>query len=182
GRRGLGGIRPQVRVEGGRILRPLLGTQRRELEELVRFAGMPVVEDPTNAGSLFVRNRIRHEVLPALEAAIPGASAALARAAALAREDEAYLERRARRMRDALRIEGGVDARRLARLPRALASRIVRALAAEAGETPSANQVEKILGIIRGGGEVRLSDGWVARCRRGRLAVEYLPRARRIGS
>lgn len=182
GRRGLGGIRPQARVEGGRILRPLLGTRRCELEEVIRRAGLEVVEDPTNAASVFVRNRIRREILPGLEAVVPGATAALARAAALARDDEAYLARRAGRMREALRhAGGGVDARRLARLPRALASRIVRSLAAEVGQTPSAVQVEAILGILCGGGEVRLSDAWVARCHDGRLAFEHLPRERRIG-
>lgn len=181
GRRGLGGIRPRVRIEGGRILRPLLGVRRTELEAALRFAGIAAVEDPTNAGPQFVRNRIRHEVLPALEAAVPGARLALARAASLAREDEAYIAGRARRMREKIRRGAGVDAVALARLPRALSSRIVRMLAAEAGLTPSSHQVGEILGLLGGGGEIRLSDDWVAKVDAGRFGLERQRRARRRG-
>jgi tRNA(Ile)-lysidine synthase len=63
--RGLAGI-PAVR---GRIIRPLLGVRRRELVDELRRAGLPWREDPSNADPKFLRNRIRHDVLPVLAAA-----------------------------------------------------------------------------------------------------------------
>lgn len=179
GRRGLGGIRPSVRIEGGRVLRPLLDVRRRELEAVVGHAGLEVVEDPTNFTGAFARNRIRHEVLPALEAAIPGASAGLARAAALAHEDEAYLWEQARRARERIRREGGLDARKLSRLPRALSSRILRELAEASGASVSANQIESFHEILEGGGEVRFSDAWVVRCRAGVVSLQRRENDRR---
>lgn len=171
GRRGLGGIRPRASIGGGRVLRPLLSARRRELEAVVRAARLPVVEDPSNAAPVFVRNRIRHEVLPLLEAAVPGAGAGLARAAALAREDEAYLSRRARRAGARIRRGDGLDARALARLPRALSSRILRDLAAEAEVTLASRQIEAVQKLLLAGGEARISGAWVMRCRGGVVSL-----------
>jgi len=166
GLRGLGGIRPEARIEGGRVLRPFLGVRRSALEEVVGHAKIPVVEDATNHSRRYVRNRIRMDVLPALEAAVPGARGALARAARLAQHDEDYLSRRAARWSQRLRRGDGWDARGLARLPRALASRVVRdAVVAARGRPPTARQVEQILELLPGSGEFRLCDDWVAVCR-----------------
>jgi len=166
GLRGLGAIRPQARLEGGRVLRPFLGVRRAALEEVVRYAGIPVIEDATNLSRRYVRNRIRMDVLPALEAAVPGASAALARAARLAQRDEDYLSRRAARWSRRLQRGDGWDARGLVRLPRALASRLVRDAIVEArGRPPKARQIEQVLELLGRGGEIRLCDEWVAVCR-----------------
>lgn len=179
GIKGLGGIRPEVRIAQGRVLRPFLGVRRARLEEVVRYAEIPVVEDVTNASRRYTRNRIRMDVLPALEAAVPGASAALARAAMLAQRDEAYLSGRARRWRERLRREGGWDARGLARLPRALGSRIVREVIAETrGRPPTARQVDAVLDLLRGGGEFRLCDEWIVLCRGGIFSLLRRPEDR----
>src|SRR5690606_22670357 len=77
---GVGGIRERVWLHGAEVVRPLLGVRRPDLEELVAHAGIPIVEDPTNATRAYARNRLRLDVLPALEAAVPGAAAGLSRA------------------------------------------------------------------------------------------------------
>src|SRR3989442_647693 len=83
GVRGLAAI-PPVR---GRIIRPLIETRRRDVEAALRASGLPWIEDPTNRDPKFLRNRIRHEVLPLLASTYDGdVVPALARAAALARE------------------------------------------------------------------------------------------------
>ncbi|MBM3221439.1 MAG: tRNA lysidine(34) synthetase TilS [Candidatus Rokubacteria bacterium] len=83
GVRGLAAI-PPVR---GRIIRPLIGTRRGEIEAALRAAGLAWVEDPTNRDPKFLRNRMRHEVLPLLASTYDGdVVPALARVAALARE------------------------------------------------------------------------------------------------
>jgi tRNA(Ile)-lysidine synthase len=64
GPRGLAGM--------SRETRPLLSLTRAELEGYVRERRVPFIEDPTNATLAYQRNRVRHEILPALERAAPG--------------------------------------------------------------------------------------------------------------
>ncbi|MGE4527882.1 MAG: tRNA lysidine(34) synthetase TilS [Rhodospirillaceae bacterium] len=77
-----------------RVLRPLLGCEKAELEGLCRALSQPWIEDPSNASDAFERNRVRkrlaalpQEKLAALDAAIAAAQArrAAAEAATAAR-------------------------------------------------------------------------------------------------
>ncbi|MFO7259593.1 MAG: tRNA lysidine(34) synthetase TilS [bacterium] len=88
GLRGLAGI-PERR---GNIVRPLLPFRRTELEAYARAAGLRHREDPTNFSPGYARNRLRHEVLPRLEAIAPGATEALIRLADEARAAEGAWE------------------------------------------------------------------------------------------
>jgi tRNA(Ile)-lysidine synthase len=49
-----------------RCLRPLTDNTREQINEYVTRQGLAFVEDPTNEDVSFVRNRVRHEVLPLL--------------------------------------------------------------------------------------------------------------------
>ena len=49
-----------------RVVRPLLEISRDQIDEYVREFQVAFVEDPTNIDTGFVRNRIRHELLPLL--------------------------------------------------------------------------------------------------------------------
>ena len=89
GVRGLAAI-PPVR---GSIIRPLIETRRRDVEAALRAAGLPWVEDPTNRDPKFLRNRIRHEVLPLLASYHGDVVVALGRTAALAREAITAMDR-----------------------------------------------------------------------------------------
>lgn len=76
----------------GGFVRPLLGERRAALEAWVAQYGVDYRDDPSNQDRRFLRNRLRHEVLPALEAARPGAIGALARSARHAAADDALLD------------------------------------------------------------------------------------------
>ncbi|HEU4370489.1 MAG TPA: tRNA lysidine(34) synthetase TilS [Methylomirabilota bacterium] len=92
GVRGLAAI-PPVR---GRVIRPLLEVRRQALREALQAAGLAWVEDPTNRDPKFLRNRIRHELLPLLAASYRAdVVPALATTARLAREAVDALERSA---------------------------------------------------------------------------------------
>jgi tRNA(Ile)-lysidine synthetase-like protein len=49
-----------------RLVRPLLGTRRSELRELVERSGATWVEDPSNLDRAHARNAVRHDLLPLL--------------------------------------------------------------------------------------------------------------------
>lgn len=92
GLRGLCGMEPDTAAEGARILRPLLGFSREELREALREAEQPWREDSSNRSDRYLRNRVRHELLPLMEELAPGAPERIARTASLLRADEHALE------------------------------------------------------------------------------------------
>ena len=86
---GLGGIYPRK----GALVRPLLDVSRADLREYLRARCESWVEDETNADLSNPRNRIRHRVIPELDASYRGpVSASIARAASLARADGTWLD------------------------------------------------------------------------------------------
>lgn len=66
--------------------RPLIGVAGAEVRRWLRQQGQPWVEDPTNTDQRYTRNRIRAQLLPALEAAFPSFRDTFARSAAHAAE------------------------------------------------------------------------------------------------
>lgn len=56
---GLAGVRPRAIIEGVAIVRPLLDWRRAELRAVVRRAGVPFVDDPTNRDERHDRTRFR---------------------------------------------------------------------------------------------------------------------------
>lgn len=74
-RRGLSSLRQRRTLSGTiELVRPLLGFSRSDTAQLCQQLGLPIWLDPSNSDPRFSRNRIRHEVLPVLEALHPGAS------------------------------------------------------------------------------------------------------------
>ncbi|MFH1532750.1 MAG: tRNA lysidine(34) synthetase TilS [Pseudomonadota bacterium] len=84
---GLAGILP---ARGPRVLRPLLGVSRGAVAARAEARRLPWVRDPGNEDSTLRRSRLRG-LLPALEAAAPGAATVLARDAAVAADHAAGL-------------------------------------------------------------------------------------------
>ncbi len=71
---GLGGMRPVRPLgDGVMLVRPLLWARKADCESLCRAAGVEWRRDPSNDDLGQRRARLRHEVLPVLEALWPGA-------------------------------------------------------------------------------------------------------------
>lgn len=64
-----------------RVVRPFLGLRRSEIAAIARDHDLVWVDDPHNDDRRHERNRIRHEILPQLDAIRPGASAGITRSA-----------------------------------------------------------------------------------------------------
>ena len=88
GLKGLGGIPPV----SGKLLRPMLTVTRREVESFLREYNLKHVEDSSNESDAFLRNRIRHSVMPLLRRENPRIGENLSRLALGLRLDEDYLE------------------------------------------------------------------------------------------
>lgn len=130
GPQGLAAILPRA----GRVIRPLLETPRRDLRTYAAARGLSFREDATNRDVTVPRNRVRHELIPYLEREFSGGiSAALARAAAIAREDDEYLRLSAIDLARSVVLstdgpDGGIDidAAALRSLHPAMAARVAR--------------------------------------------------------
>ncbi len=89
GRSGLSGMRPV----SGRVVRPLLGVTRQEIMAYLGDLNVAFCQDSSNLDPRFLRNRVRHELLPFLEERFdPGIRKALLKTAASLAEDESLLE------------------------------------------------------------------------------------------
>ena len=88
---GLAAMPASVRREGITWARPWLAQPREAIEAYLRRHRLPHVDDDSNDDTRFARNRLRHAVWPALEAAFPGAEAALAATAGRAQDAAAAL-------------------------------------------------------------------------------------------
>ena len=127
GPRGLSGMHPR----SGCVVRPFIETSRAEIREFLQARQISFREDASNADLSIPRNRIRHELLPLLEAHfLPGIVDVLDREAAIAREDADYLDAAARDAAARLvsTTDRGVelDAGALAVEPPAIARRVIR--------------------------------------------------------
>jgi tRNA(Ile)-lysidine synthase len=125
GSRGLGGMRRR----DGDLARPLLDIPRRDIEAyLVRLHLVPR-RDPSNDDPRFTRNRLRQQLLPAVDAFDPAARELLARTADILGEEDRYLEQQV----DALPDGIAHDREAFAKLPPAIQRRVVRQLVPDAG-------------------------------------------------
>ena len=88
GLRGLGGVTPKS--EG--LIRPMLDVTRAEVEAFLSENYIRHVEDSSNHGDEFLRNRLRHHVMPLLKAENPSIAPGLSAAAQRFREDAALLD------------------------------------------------------------------------------------------
>ncbi|MBK8500512.1 MAG: tRNA lysidine(34) synthetase TilS [Flavobacteriales bacterium] len=76
----------------GSFIRPLLGVHRTPILEYAQEEGIPFREDSSNAEAKYLRNRIRHELVPLLDNLRPGATRTIARSIAMLRELEHVAE------------------------------------------------------------------------------------------
>jgi tRNA(Ile)-lysidine synthase len=90
GPEGLKGIPP---VRDGRIIRPLLHVGREEILEFLKREGLSYMTDSSNLSPLFLRNRIRHELIPELTSKYnPRIVEALSHTAEIIRKEDDYLQ------------------------------------------------------------------------------------------
>jgi tRNA(Ile)-lysidine synthase len=181
GRRALLGMERR----SGRLIRPLLDVTGEQTRQYCEDAGLPWREDETNLDRRFARNRIRHEVLPALREVHPAVEENVLATAEQLREEAELLES----LLDSADEQAGaggwppaVEAARLRELPRGLRRLLLRRLAEQAAGAAlpvTADQVRQMEELATRGGSASLDIGSGVRVtseygvlRFGRLAEE----------
>ena len=140
---GLAGMRPTQTGPGP--VRPLLGLRRRETVALCRALELAPLADPSNDDLSHRRNRVRHQLVPLLDAiAERDVVDVLSRQASALRDEADLLDELAGQL-------DPTDARALAAAPVALARRAVRRwLGAGSRHPPDAATVARVLEVARG--------------------------------
>lgn len=111
---GLSGL-TGMKARRDHVIRPMLDCSRSEIEDYLRRRGLGWVDDSSNASDDFLRNRIRHEILPALERVSEGAVSSVLRSLEFLSEDRDFYTRALRRSIDSFRTDGnGIDLTALA--------------------------------------------------------------------
>ncbi len=166
---GLSGIHPLLRFEetGGVCVRPLLGATRAQIEAYLRALGQSWCQDETNDSPLHTRNRVRHELLPALREYNPQIAETLARMAANARAEEEHWQAELARLLPQLLLPGkpvrgggrsvptgpdmpmvALEITKLQGLDPGLRRRVLRVAAEKCGATLDFEATERLLGMI----------------------------------
>lgn len=159
--------------------RPLLAVRRATTAAVCAELGLAPWQDPHNRDFRFARARVRHQALPALEAALgPGVAEALARTASQLRTDAECLDALAFAESGQLRASGsdsadpaGLDVGWLRELPAAIRTRVLRDAAIMAGcphGALAAGHIGRIDALVTGWRGQRGVDlpGGVRACRR----------------
>ena len=164
----------------GPYRRPLLAVRRASTGAACAELGLVPWQDPHNRDFRFARARVRHQALPALEAALgPGVAEALARTAAQLRVDAECLDDLAfaesGQLRGSASDPAGLEARWLCALPAAIRARVLRDAAIMAGCPHGAltaghvDQIDALVTAWRGQRWVDLPGGVRARRRDGKV-------------
>lgn len=170
---GLRGVRG-IPARRGRIVRPLLGARRAMLRGALDAAGIGYLNDPSNADPAHARNRVRADLLPALERLNPAAVDALLRFGRLAADDDDELDALAA-AELGRRLDGEEGGEIAWRDPpaRAIGRRVLRLALGD--PPPSAERLEALLDAAegpRGGLIIELGGGRRASVRERRIHLE----------
>ena len=137
----------QAQRGGVMLHRPLLAVPGSDIRAWLLARGLPWIDDPTNADTRFTRNRIRHELLPALERAFPSFRDTFSRSARHAAQAQKLLDEVA--ASDLAALGGEPDIAGLRSLSSARQANVLRHwLKTAHSQQPSAAQLDELLAQV----------------------------------
>jgi tRNA(Ile)-lysidine synthase len=167
---GFSGLSGMPACRAGLIVRPLYETRRSEILTYLQHEGLSFRRDSSNDKPVYLRNRVRQEIIPALQGVVPSAVKALCRLADICREDDRYLDEQVAVL-CAGRIDqlpdGGqeIDRSFLRKMPLAVRRRVVRSMLQQVSSldrSPSLGTVERILQAVEKKDRVSVISGPLA--------------------
>jgi len=120
---GLCGIPPVRAVTGGTLVRPLLSCTRDDILAYCQANSLDFVTDSTNTDTQYTRNRIRAEVIPALQAIHPAIVDASIRTCDVLRADAEHLRQEAEALLAWHRLGFSLPTSTVCEAPRPIAAR-----------------------------------------------------------
>jgi tRNA(Ile)-lysidine synthase len=170
GEAGLSGIPPTRNLNSGiKIIRPLINVSRKEIDKYLKVKNITPRIDSSNVNTTFLRNKIRHELIPYLQKYNPKIKDTLLRTSQISREASEHIKQNARKILEQIStsLPGSVkiDINKLLACPRILHNRIlVEAYRELKGDIKHLNsshfeEMGKILNSKKANLVVKLSSG-----------------------
>ncbi|MBP5308569.1 MAG: tRNA lysidine(34) synthetase TilS [Clostridia bacterium] len=173
GLKGLCGI-PE-KSYGGKIIRPMLGVGREEIDRYVSENDLPFVNDESNFNDGYSRNFLRNRVIPVIKERYPEFEQSVLRCSAICAETDEYIEKCAKK---AVKLKNGVAEITLSEdlvPPVSSAAAIYAMKAAGLEKDYEASHVDAILSLYgkQAGSGVDLPHGYRAEKRYGNGIIIY---------
>jgi len=178
---GTSGLSAMAHRSAQAVIRPLLGLHRDELRAHLAHHAIPFREDASNQDCTFLRNRIRHELLPLMASYNPAINERLAATADLLAEDELLLNQLTRQTWQQLAQQGdgwvSLGRNLLAEQPGAMRMRLYRLAIVEASgdlrriERKHCLAIDQLLQTGQTGGRIALPKGLTALLTAERLLI-----------
>ena len=182
GATGLSGIARETVVQGIRVVRPLLDVTHRQACAFLRSRGVAWREDETNRNTAFLRNRVRHDILPLLEKTLnPSIRETLARTADIISAEDHWLAEISRAAIEECRgPDGTLSVSNLREYRPAARRRVLMLWLAEVGastEHVDFNTIERVDALLEGrtGKMVRVDSGLAVQRSYDRLMTAEYP-------
>lgn len=99
----------ELTPKGFKIIRPLLDVTKRDILEALQSEKLPYCEDKTNELPIYARNKIRLDIIPAIESINPAFKDAIVRLGEIASEQEDFLDREAKECLRRLKYEHKIN-------------------------------------------------------------------------
>ncbi len=142
----------ELTKEKARVVRPLLSVSRQEVEAYLTSLGQAWREDETNLDRRFLRNRVRHDLLPLLEREFnPNIRSVLNDLADIARgEEEFWQEFTDRELGERAGVQGRLPLGSFAGLPLAVQRRLLKRFADQCELTLDFGHIEALRHLALG--------------------------------
>ena len=194
GPQGLRGITYISHWKNLKIVRPLRDMDRKSIIRFLEGRRLKWREDASNENTAFLRNRVRHDILPFLESKLnPRLRRSLMRLGNIMEEENEWLEALTTQILSECRIAGETQQKTgrnqtqsgtsllckpLARCPLAARRRVLRQWLVSCGmpheqlDFEATDQINGLLSSARSGRAVTLADGWIVRRQYDRLIAK----------
>jgi len=123
---GLGGMKAISRVSGLCVIRPLLDVTHAEAVQYLKRRRLEWIEDSSNAETEYLRNRVRHEIIPLIEKRLnPQFRKAVLQVADIVARDQQWLDDLAQNLLKKCSVRGGLSVSKIKKLSLAARRRVL---------------------------------------------------------
>lgn len=155
-----------------RIVRPLINCTREEILVFLGSEGQKYVTDSTNLTDEYTRNKIRHNIIPQLEALNPSLMKSYANTLSYLRKDMIFLERTAKNAFDACCVNNEIKLAEFCGLDDSIKDRVLMLWLENSGFAFSHEKLPLIYDVINTGGKLNIAKNSFIICKNGLLLCE----------
>lgn len=154
------------------IIRPLIECTREDVEKFLKYENQGYVTDSTNLETEYLRNKIRHKIIPVLKEMNPALLKTFKGTLENIKNDERYIEAQTDILLEKSREKAGYAADMLASADTSLKNRAIARILAENNISYSYQRILSISKVLDIGGKINIQNNIYAVCRKNSFCIE----------